>query len=194
MKLSKLAMAKKQLKEMTKRGVKVKISSCGRVLIDGLPFSFSVSSAGDASRKGIVVSFSGDPVEKGELTLDVIELHCVKNGKARTETKKLSKIVKSDGKHIYQAKFTGLELEEFAPTGKKADEEMFLADISSQYTFKTVPEYKQETDGEIMLTVYPIEEPLTGLAVEWKPCTSDKEWFSHNPDALKAAKKRRFGR
>lgn len=195
MKLNKLALARKQLEQMKKRGVKVRFSSCGKVLIDGLPFSFSVSSAGDASNKGIVVSFSGEPVEKGELELGTIEMHSFKNSRARSETKKLAKIVKSDGKHIYQAKFPGAVLENFAPTGKKAGEGEFLDDISSQYTFKVTPSYKQETEGEIMLTVYPIEDPLAGLAVEWKKCTSDKDWFEHNPDALKPVRKKRlFGR
>ena len=65
MKLNKLALAKKQIEQMKKRGVKVKITACGKVMIDGLPFSFSVMSGGERSEKGIVVSFSGEAVENG---------------------------------------------------------------------------------------------------------------------------------
>ena len=42
MKINKLALAKKQLEQMKKQGVKVKFAACGKVMIDGLPFSFSV--------------------------------------------------------------------------------------------------------------------------------------------------------
>ncbi len=186
----KLALAKKQMDMMKKRGVKVKIGTCGKVLIDGLPFSFSVTSAGDASQKGIVVSFSGEPVEKGDLTLGTIEMRFTRDGRAHSTTKKLARIVKSDGKHIYQAKFTDAVLEEYRPPKKKADSAAFLADIASAYSFRVIPEYKAAEDAEIMLTVYPIADPLAGLAVEWRSCTSDKDWFEHNPDAFKAASRR----
>ncbi|MBR1393117.1 MAG: hypothetical protein IJ561_04710 [Ruminococcus sp.] len=190
----KLALAKKQLEQMNKRGVKVKIASCGKVLINGLPFSFSAASAGDASNKGIVISFSGEPVEKGLLTFGAVEMHYFRGGKARQETKKLVKVIKKDGKPIYQARFTDAVLEEFAPDGKKADENMFLTDIASHYTFRTTPQYTGEEDAEVMITVYPLEDPLGGLAVEWKPCTTDENWFTSHPEALKTKPKRRFGK
>ena len=192
MKLNKLALAKKQLEQMKKRGVKVRITACGKVMIDGLPFSFSVMSAGEHSNKGIVVSFSGEPVENGTLTLGTVEMHYTRNGRAHTETKKLARIVKKDGKHIYQARFADAVLEEFTPTRKKADSEAFLADMASTYSFKVTPGYSETEDAEVMLTVYPIADPLAGLAVEWRSCTSDKDWFEHHPEALTAAPKRKF--
>ena len=192
MKLNRLAAARKQIEQMKKRGAKLKFNSCGKVLIDGLPFSFSAVSIGGASNKGIVVSFSGEPVENGRLSFGSIELRYTQNGRARSTAKKLARIVKSDGKHIYQAKFTEVTLEDYQPTGRKADSDMFLSDISSAFSFRVTPSYKEEQQGEVMLTVYPIEDPLSGLAVEWKPCTSDKDWFEHNPDALKPVKKKRF--
>ena len=192
MKINKLALAKKQLEQMKKRGVKVKIAACGKVLIDGLPFSFSVMSDGEASQKGIVVSFSGEPVENGSLVLNTIEMSFTRNGRAHSETKKLARIVKTDGKHIYQAKFTDAVLEEAKPSKKKADSDAFISDIASAYRFKVTPTYKAEDEAEVMLTVYPIAEPLAGLAVEWRNCTSDKEWFEHNPDAFRTVPKRKF--
>ncbi len=189
---NRIALAKKQIEQMKKQGVKVKIVTCGKVLIDGLPFSFSVSSAGEASNKGIVVSFSGEPVESGALVLGTIEMRYMRNGRAHSQTKKLARIVKKDGKHIYQAKFTDAVLEDHQPSKKKASADDLLADISSTYNFKVTPEYKLEDEAEIMLTVYPLADPLAGLAVEWRNCTSDKDWFEHHPEALRAAAKKRF--
>lgn len=192
MKLNKLALAKKQIEQMKKRGVKVKITACGKVMIDGLPFSFSVMSGGERSEKGIVVSFSGEAVENGTLTLGTVDMHYIKKGKAHSQTKKLARIVKKDGKHIYQARFTDVVLIDSASSKKKKDSASFLADIESSYSFKVTPEYSSDEDSEIMLTVYPIADPLAGLAVEWRSCTSDKDWFEHHPEALTAAPKRRF--
>lgn len=187
----KLGLIKKQLAMMNRQTVKVKIPVCGKVMIDGMPFGFSAASDGKASQKGIVVSFSGEPVENGSLKLGTIEMKYVSNGKNRTETKKLQYIEKKDGKHIYQAKFTGAVLGEAGAVGD-TDAEIFLADVSSSFNFKVTPEYKAAEDGEVMITVYPIEEPLSGLAVEWRSCTSDKQWFEHNPDALKPIKRRKL--
>lgn len=187
----KLGMIKKQLAAMKEKSVKVKIPVCGKVMIDGLPFGFSAASDGKASNKGIVVSFSGEPVENGTLKLTTIEMKFTRFGRAHSETKKLQLIEKKDGKHIYQAKFPSAQLEESGASGS-SDAEMFLADVSSAYNFRLTPEYREETDGEVMITVYPIEEPLAGLAVEWRPCTSDKEWFEHNPEAFKPQKRRKL--
>lgn len=187
----KLGQFRKQLSMMNMKTVKVRIPVCGKVMIDGMPFSFSAASDGKASNKGIVVSFSGEPVENGTLKLGTIEMRYVRYGRNHTETKKLQWIKKSDGKHIYQAKFPSAVLEEAAAVGD-TDAEVFLADISAAYSFRVTPEYAEAEDNEVMITVYPIEEPLTGLAVEWRACTSDKEWFEHNPDALKPVKKKRL--
>lgn len=181
-----LSALKYAIAQRKKRGVKVRFVSCGKVLIDGLVFAFSVASDGDPSSKGFCISFSGEPVESGALTFDVIELRMMKNGRSITRTKKLAKIVKKDGKHIYQAKFADLELADYAASDKgKSKEELFLGDIASAYSFRVTPHYTGTDDGEVMITCYPYEDPIKGLAVEWKPCTADKNWFEHNPDKLK---------
>ncbi|MBR1763942.1 MAG: hypothetical protein IJ746_00945 [Ruminococcus sp.] len=181
---------KQAIRQQTKRGAKVRFASCGQVLIDGLPFAFSVASDGDQSGKGFCISFSGEPVEKGELTFDVLELRLFKNGRTVTQKKKLAKIVKKDGKHIFQARFPELELRDCgADTKGRSREEQFLGDIASTYSFKVTPHYTGAEDGEVMLTCYPFEEPLNGLAVEWKPCTADRDWFEHNPEKLTKKKR-----
>lgn len=188
----KLGMLRKQMAAMSKaQSVKVRIAVCGKVMIDGLPFGFSAASAGKASNKGIVVSFSGEPVENDTLKLSTIEMKYTRFGRAHSETKKLQRIEKKDGKHIYQVKFPSAVLED-EDSGGNSDSEMFLSDVASTYNFKLTPEYKEPDEGEVMITVYPIEEPLTGLAVEWRNCTSDKDWFEHNPDAFKPVKKRKL--
>lgn len=188
----KLGLLRKQMAAMSKvQSVKVRIAVCGKVMIDGLPFGFSAASAGKASNKGIVVSFSGEPVENGTLKLSTIEMRYTRFGRAHSETKKLQRIEKKDGKHIYQVKFPSAVLEDGGASGS-SDSEMFLSDVSAAYNFKLTPEYREEDEGEVMITVYPIEDPLGGLAVEWRSCTSDKEWFEHNPEAFKPVKKKKF--
>ena len=177
--LPKLSELKMAVKMSRMRGAKVRFAACGGVLIDGLPFAFSVASDGAASSKGFCVSFSGEAVEDGRLTFDVIELRTFKNGRSTLQKKKLAKIVKTDGKHIYQARFPGLELLDTTAKKEKGKsrEEQFLGDIASTYSFKVFPHYSGDEDTEVMITCYPFEDPIGGLAVEWKPCTSDKDWF-----------------
>lgn len=63
---------------------------------------------------------------------------------------------------------------------RQLSENEFLQKLSSEISFKTVPRYKGAEEAEVMITVYPNENPLNGLAVSWKNCTSDKDWFVHN--------------
>ena len=181
---------KQALKEQRRRGARVRFASCGQVLIDGLPFAFSVASDGDASAKGFCISFSGEPVENGELTFGPLELRLFKNGRSITQKKKLAKIIKKDGKPIFQARFPELELRDSLSDAKgKTREEQLLSDITSAYSFKVTPHFTGSSDGEVMLTCYPFEEPLKGLAVEWKACTADRDWFSNNPGKLDLKKR-----
>ena len=47
---------------LKKKQVKLQFSTCGEIMIDGLPFAFGVESAGKASDKGLCVSISGEAV------------------------------------------------------------------------------------------------------------------------------------
>ncbi len=164
--------------------VKLKFTTCGEVLIDGLPFSFGVESVGLYSEKGIAVSLSGDVIERGELTFgDSVEMHMLNGTKIRTIKRKLEAVKKKDGKKIYRAKFPEAVIAQYVKRGifdKKPDEEQFMQRLSGEISFKVYPCYKGEGEEEVMITVYPIENPLNGLAVNWKNCTSDRDWFAHN--------------
>ena len=53
---------------LKKKQVKLQFSTCGEIMIDGLPFAFGVESAGKASDKGLCVSISGEAVNDGRVT------------------------------------------------------------------------------------------------------------------------------
>lgn len=172
------------LKKLTEPKVKLKFSTCGEIMINGLPFSFGVESDGISSDKGLVVSISGEAVDSGKLTFDKIELNLLSGAKVKSAERKLEKVTKKDGKKIYQVRFP----EVFIPVcpkepafsfKKNQSEEDFLNRLSSEISFKVVPKYKESDESEVMITVYPIENPLDGLAVQWKNCTSDTDYFIH---------------
>ncbi|WP_124097931.1 hypothetical protein [Ruminococcus sp. Marseille-P6503] len=175
---------KKELKSINKPQVKLKFSACGEILIDGLPFAFGVESDGISSEQGLTVSLSGEAVDKGRLTFDTIELYIL-NNEASPAVKKLEAVTKKDGKKIYRARFPEVKIptsqkQSFFSFGRRLSENEFLQRLSSEISFKTVPHYKGAEEAEVMITVYPNENPLNGLAVSWKNCTSDKDWFVHN--------------
>lgn len=172
------------IKKMSMPQVRLKFTSCGEVLIDGLPFSFSVESDGISSDKGLIAAVSGEAVDNGSLVFDKIEMKIMNGSDVKSSKKKFEKVTKKDGKKIYRAKFS----EAFIPEASKSDrlgfhrrlsEKEFLSGMSSEIIFKITPSYKCQDESEVMITVYPIENPLNGLAVQWKSCTADKEWFEH---------------
>lgn len=174
----------KGIKNLTAPQVKLKFSTCGEVLIDGLPFSFGVQSNGIASEKGLVAAISGEAVSSGKLTFDKIELSVLSGGTVKTISRKLEKVTKKDGKKIYQARFPELVIPAAMKSGalsgfRKMSEDEFMAQLNAEISFKVTPKYKEPEESEVMITVYPIENPLGGLAVSWKNCTSDKDWFKN---------------
>ena len=59
---------------LKKKQVKLQFSTCGEIMIDGLPFAFGVESAGKASDKGLCVSISGEAVNDGRVTFSLIDI------------------------------------------------------------------------------------------------------------------------
>lgn len=180
-----LKQLKKQLHNINKPQVKLKFSTCGEILIDGLPFAFGVESDGISSDKGLTVALSGEAIDKGKLTFDTIELNLLNNAKIKSIIKKLEAVTKNDGKKIYRARFPEVIIpvcpkQPIFSFRRQLSEKEFLQKLSSEISFKTVPCYKGTEEAEVMITVYPNENPLNGLAVSWKNCTSDKDWFVHN--------------
>ena len=66
---------------LKKKQVKLQFSTCGEIMIDGLPFAFGVESAGKASDKGLCVSISGEAVNDGRVTFSNLEYYENHGGK-----------------------------------------------------------------------------------------------------------------
>lgn len=161
--------------------VKLIYASCGEIMIDGLPFSFSVESAGLESAKGLTVAISGEDVDNGKITFSKLEYHEMHNGKVTVVEKDFPLITKKDGKKIYSAKFLKIPLTEFTtgPLFHKTTEEEIIQRVNSAISFNVTPHYSGEDEPEVMLTVYPNENALNGSCVEWRKVTSDKDYFIH---------------
>ena len=87
----------------------------------------------------------------------------------------------SDGKKIYQAKFTKIPITEkdTSVLFRKLTEEEVVQRLNCEIAFKVTPHFSGEDTPEVMLTVYPYENMLTGSAVQWLKVTSDKDYFLH---------------
>ena len=58
-------------------------------------------------------------------------------------------------------------------------EEEVVQRLNCEIAFKVTPHFSGEDTPEVMLTVYPYENMLTGSAVQWLKVTSDKDYFLH---------------
>ncbi|MCR5539798.1 MAG: hypothetical protein K6F71_03025 [Ruminococcus sp.] len=156
----------------------LKMVGCGEIMINELPFSFSMQNIGAASDAGICVTISGEAVNNGIVRFTDFTFVKTVNGKAIPKRYDFPLVKKADGKMIYQAKFTDVKLPEYDPSAASTKEE-FLNVLANQLTFRVTPLYDGEGLPEIMLSVYPFGDPLTGSATEWKRVTSDQDYFLH---------------
>jgi hypothetical protein len=162
--------------------VKLAFAACGKVLIDSLRFSFSVTSDGKASQKGLCVSFSGEAIDSGAVTLTDFEWIENRRGKTVVHKVDMPLTAKKDGKRIYQAKFPHIHIPDASQrVGKNQTmEEALSSIISKDIRFKVTPHYSGDGEPEVMLNVYPYENALTGSCTQWLKVTADKDWFEHN--------------
>lgn len=162
--------------------VKLEFAACGKVLIDGMRFSFTVTSDGKASDKGFCVSFSGEAIDSGEVTLRDLEIFENRGGKSVPRKVSMPLIKKKDGKRIYQAKLKGLKIPDASQRrgSGQSIEDALSSIISKDIRFKVTPHYSGEEEAEVMLNVYPYENALTGSCTQWLKVTADKDWFEHN--------------
>lgn len=167
----------------------LKMISCGEVMINGLPYSFSLQNVGAGSSAGLCVTISGEDVDNGRVRFTDLIFLKNQGGKIVPQRYDFPLVTKKDGKKIYQARFDKLRLQEFAPEVATTEEE-FLGVLSTQLTFRVTPLFEGKDMPEVMLSIYPFADPLTGSATEWKKVTSDEDYFLH-----KLKKERRlFGR
>lgn len=164
-----------------KKQVKLDFATCGEVFIDGLTFSFGVESAGARSDKGLCISISGEAIDNGSVTFSNLEYHEKLSGGITVVKHDFPKITKKDGKQIYQARFQKIPIPEAGNYSffHKTTEDEVLSRINSEINFKVTPHYTGNEMPELMLTVYPYENPLTGSAVQWIKCTADQDYFLH---------------
>ncbi|MBQ2581903.1 MAG: hypothetical protein II574_09785 [Ruminococcus sp.] len=162
--------------------VKLGFAACGKILIDGLRFSFSVTSEGNPSNKGLCVSFSGDAINDGTVTLTDFEYLEDKNGKIASRKIPMPLITKKDGKRIYQARLDKIKISDATQRVASGQtlESALSSIISKDIRFKVTPHYSGEDEPEVMLNVYPYENALTGSCTQWLKVTSDQDWFEHN--------------
>lgn len=170
--------------------VKLEMTNIGEVMIDSLMFTFGVESVGKASDKGFCVSISGDAVSDGRVTFSDFQIIRQIKGKTVTKYEELSEFVKNDGKMIYQARFENINIVEASDEEelKKLSEEQLIQKVNSQITFKLVPHFSGDDMPEIMISIYPFQNILTGAATEWVYVTSDKDYFANR---LKNGKKKK---
>ncbi|WP_294475630.1 hypothetical protein [uncultured Ruminococcus sp.] len=167
----------------------LKMISCGEIMIDRLPYTFSLQNIGAASDEGLIVSLSGDDIDSGRVRFTDFTFQRITDGKAEWVRYDLPLVKKNDGKRIYQARFGNIFLTEFDPSVASTEEE-FLGVLSTQLTFRVTPLFQGDDTPEIMLSVYPLGDPLTGSATEWKKVTSDQDYFLHRSKKSKGL----FGR
>lgn len=162
--------------------VKLAFAACGKVLIDSLRFSFSVTSDGKASVKGLCVSFSGEAIDSGEVTLTDFEWIENRRGKNVVHKVEMPLTAKKDGKRIYQAKFPHIHISDASHRigENQTIEDALSSIISKDIRFKVTPHYTGEGEPEVMLNVYPYENALTGSCTQWLKVTADQDWFEHN--------------
>ncbi|MBQ8119561.1 MAG: hypothetical protein IJ172_02085 [Ruminococcus sp.] len=162
--------------------VKLAFAACGKVLIDSLRFSFSLTSDGKASVKGLCVSFSGEAIDSGEVTLTDFEWIENRRGKNVVHKVEMPLTAKKDGKRIYQAKFPHIHISDASQRigENQTIEDALSSIISKDIRFKVTPHYTGEGEPEIMLNVYPYENALTGSCTQWLKVTADQDWFEHS--------------
>ena len=173
------------LRAMQKRDktrVALKKTACGAALIDGLTFSMSVESDGAASSKGVMFTVSGEAAEDGRLKLDMIEAAYPSGGGTKSIKRKAEYYEKKDGGHVYRARFPEIKIPQCTDTDPfslgAVTEEQLMQSVNKQIIFKLVPKYSGD-DDEVMINVYPLENPIDGSCTEWKTVTADREFFEH---------------
>lgn len=162
--------------------VKLEFAACGKIMIDGLRFSFCVTSDGKASSKGLCVSFSGEAINNGEVTLTDLEYLENRSGQIVSHMIDMPLVTKKDGKRIYQAKFGKMHISDASRRVAEGQtiEDALTCIISKDIQFKVTAHYCGKDEPEIMLNVYPYENALTGSCTRWLKCTADQDWFEHN--------------
>ena len=174
------------ISKMTRRfmgnDVKLRLLQNSGIMINGLEFTFMGESIGKASGKGFAVSITGDEIDKDRLKFSTITMTAGSGPKNSSNTKKLIRTQKSDGRYAYQAKFQNTPIPEAEDVSGMDKLEQLMAGSKNQFVFKLTPFYEGEKETEVMITIYPFESILTGAATLYKKVTSNSNYYA---DSLK---------
>ena len=170
--------------KLISKKIRLQFSTCGEIFIDSLPFSFGVESIGASSDKGISVSISGEAVDKGIVKFSDLEYNEMHGGDVTVVKMNFPLVTKKDGKKIYHADFRKIPITEYSTGmfGGKVTEESVISRLNAEIGFKVTPHFSATDDAqeqEVLLTVYPNENPLEGACSQWINVTSDKDYFIH---------------
>ena len=176
-------MIARAMQKRDKTRVALTKSSCGAVMIDGLTFTVSVESDGAANNKGVMFTLSGEQIEKGAFTVDMVDVIYPAGRGTKTLKRKPELYEKKDGGHVYRLPCPEINIPECADpnafTNTPRTEEQMMNGAAKQIVFRFTPQYKAAEDCEIMINIYPIVNPLDGACTEWVKATSDQEFFEH---------------
>ncbi|MBP3271625.1 MAG: hypothetical protein J6M17_05280 [Ruminococcus sp.] len=170
-----------QMRDKTR--VALRKSACGVVLIDGLSFSISVESDGAANNSGVVMAIAGDAVIDDSFTIDMIEVTYPSGNGTKTIKRKPEYYERKTGGKILRLLCPEVKIPECDTPGSvlgvAKNQEQLEAGSKHQIIFRFTPHYKEKTEQEIMINIYPNASPLEGSVTEWLMATSDTEFFEH---------------
>ena len=177
------SMIARAMQKRDKNRVALTKSSCGAVMIDGLTFTVSVESDGAANNKGVILTLSGDAVENGEFTVDMIDVVYPAGKGTKTIKRKPELYKKKDGGQVYRLNCPEINIPECADPkamyNTPRTEEQMMSGASRQIVFRFTPRCKMSGEAEIMINIYPAVNPLDGACTEWVKATADREFFEH---------------
>ena len=187
-------MISRAIQKRDKTRVALRKSSCGAVMIDGLTFTISVESDGAADKKGIMFTLSGEAVENGSFTVDMVDIVYPVNTGTRTIKRKPEIYEKKEGGKVLRLPCPEIHIPECSDPESLSNtprtEEELLNSVPKQIIFRFTPKYKEKNECEIMINIYPSANPLDGACTEWVTATSDTEFFEHGGLKKLMSKKR----
>lgn len=157
---------------------KIKLTALGKKLYNGLTYSVSIENTGASTQKGFCLSLAGDAVDNGGLKAKTLYLRRL-NGNEVVEIP-FERVTKKDGNIALMAKAEGEFLggvgksQMLAFPSEEKSQEYFLDSLSKQVSLKFDVEYRDSTEREVLITVFPYDNVITGTDSVWRTATSEE--------------------
>lgn len=150
----------------SKQMPKIRLSALGEKMYNTLTYSVTIENVGKRSDKGFSLSLAGDAVDNGGLRAK--ELVIQRMGAVK-ETVPFDKVIKKDGRIAYIAKADNKTLPSCNETDeKRGTEQFFVESMKKQITLRFECIYDDSKEREVLLTVFPHEDVLTGADSVWR--------------------------